>query len=179
MTDGFLIENLSFGIEDFGPFPGQRALLIQLKNEGISCREPYSVDEFRKFIRSEKTRVAVIYGREPLQNKQLLRVLDVLKFNSFYVICHTSGFGAPVRDIDFIVCLPKKEANPPYSINRELWPKVSEFMYEVDSDFNFTILDRHDVKDGRKYTLWPLTKTAMYSILKYIKENPAWTMSSA
>lgn len=162
--------NVWFTIKPQGRFSGHRALMIHLGMLSVPSITP---DEFILKIKAEKCRLAILTG-EPLADKQVNRVIGILKFWGFYIACETNGvYPPPSSGIDFITCQP---AGPTYPVNRELWPKVNEFDYWIDESFDFSILNRHDLKDGRKYCLTP-SETSKDKAFDYIKENPKWKIN--
>lgn len=178
-----MIKKLHFDIETTGKYAGIRRLFIELPTQSdlhFCFSVDFSLDDFRKFILSEPTRLAVISGKEALINKDLMVIVEVLKSHKYSIACRTSGAYPPYKGIDYVVCSPSKDASPAYSINRELWPMVKEFNYEVDANFDFSILDRHDVKDGRRYSLTPDVRGKdfiMDKIGEFIKQNPRWILT--
>lgn len=189
---GSLTLNLVDGFWTFqgeGKYAGSRALFIRMPHCNLKC--PWCDTKFDEFERwtherlstlagREKARFAVITGGEPMMNKQTPEVVEILKGHGFLVACETNGTFPIVKDIDFVTCSPKRFQKVPYFIHDDAWQKTSEFKYVVDDDFDFNVLNRHDVTDGRRYSLSP-EYTYMHKnldkIFAYIKENPGWKIS--
>jgi organic radical activating enzyme len=128
---------------------------------------------------SEPSKFAVITGGEPLMNKQLPRVIKLLKDEGFEIACETNGTWPYVEGIDFVTCSPKRDAN--YEVDEGLWSHVSEFKYVVDQGFNFSILDRHKNRsDTVRLSLSPEFgnwKDSLSAIFDYITLHPRWRIS--
>lgn len=184
-----LINDVFFTVQGEGKYAGTRALFVRMPFCNLSCSwcdtqfdtyKKWSEEEFLTFARGEATRFAVITGGEPTLNKHTPHVVRLLKSLGYFVACETNGNFPPVLGIDFITCSPKRDALPPYSVHRDMWAKVGEFKYVVDKDFDFSILDRHDLRDGRRYSLSPEfgnMKESLDRMIAYIKENPRWRIS--
>ncbi len=194
MTDNSILNlvDVFWTFQGEGKYSGTRALFVRMPYCNLAC--PWCDTEFNKFNKwshqvftafatKEKSRFAVITGGEPMMNKHTPEVVDILKANGFYIACETNGHFPIVDGIDFVTCSPKRGEGKivePYFIHRDAYPKISEFKYVVDAGFDFKILDRHDLKDGRRYSLSPEfnnMEKSLARIFEYIKENPRWRIS--
>lgn len=192
MTDAcdvLRINNVFFTFQGEGKYSGVRSLFVRMPFCNLTCPwcdteynsyKKWTEEEFLNFAKSEPTRFAVITGGEPMMNKKTADVIRLLKSIGYFIACETNGTFPIVDGIDFVTCSPKRDAEPPYFIHQDAWPKVNEFKYVVDDRFDFSILDRHDLKDGRRYSLSPefnKMKESLERIQAYIKEHPRWRIS--
>jgi organic radical activating enzyme len=155
-------------------------MIVKNCDTEYDSKKSWTPEEFTAYATSEPCRFAVITGGEPMLNKHTNEVIALLKSLGFYIACETNGTVPILPGIDFVTCSPKRFANPPYFIHREAWQKVSEFKYVIDDQFDFDILDRHDLKDGRRYSLSPEfnnLEKSLDRISKYITYNPKWKIS--
>lgn len=181
------INDLFFTIQGEGHYAGSRALFVRMPYCNIACAwcdtsfnsyTKYSFEDFLTVAKSEPARFAVVTGGEPLMNGHTGKVVELLHLEGFKVACETNGTFAPNALFDFITCSPKRDAE--YKIHADLEPLVSEYKYVVDEGFNWNILDRHNVDDGRRYSLSPefgRFKESIEEILNYIAQNPGWKLS--
>lgn len=171
---------------------GRRALFVRMPDCNLDCSwcdtewksfKEYSEEQFMDFIQQEKSKFAVLTGGEPLMNKQLPRVINYLKSSGFEVAVETNGTMPPQAGIDWVTCSPKRDAA--YKIHPKLAPRVKEYKYVVDKDFDFKILERHNIGQplftpGRRLYLSPEfgeLHENLEKIFNYIKENPNWRIS--
>ncbi len=181
------INNIFWTFQGEGKYSGTRALFVRMPFCNLACSwcdtefntfTKWDGQDFVKKATEEKTRFAVITGGEPMMNKQTIRVVEILKNLGFYIATETNGMFPIVPGINFVTCSPKRDGG--FAVHPEAWPLVNEFKYVVDDEFDFTILDRHDLKDGRRYSLSPefnKMKESLNKIEAYIKEHPRWRIS--
>lgn len=165
-----------------------------------------SDSDFTKFATQERGKFAVITGGEPMLNKQTPRVITLLKTLGFEIACESNGMFPILEGIDFATVSPKRfsqekkmpwpdktevisdakrEPNAPvmypaYYVHPQALERASEFRYVVDLEFDFALLDRHDTKDGRRYSLSPEFgnfKSSVARIIDYVSQNPDWRLS--
>lgn len=186
----FNINNIFWTFQGEGQHAGTRALFVRMPYCNLACswcdtefnsHSKWTKGDFQLFARKEKARFAVITGGEPMMNKHTPAVISSLKELGFYIACETNGNFPIFEGIDFATCSPKRDAKPdPYYVHSSAWPKVAEFKYVVDDQFDFSVLDRHDVKDGRRYSLSPefnQMQKSLYRIYEYIEHNPQWKLN--
>lgn len=187
------INDLFWTLQGEGHFTGRRALFVRLPYCNYDCPwcdteynsyKTWSESDFEAFALQESARFAVITGGEPLFNKDLPRILNLLKKHGFYIACETNGSQEPSDAIDFVTTSPKKYTkgkHPEYFIHPTLASKTSEWKYVVDSEFDFGILERHKpYNKGVYYSLSPefgAMKENTERIIAFIKKNPQWKLS--
>jgi organic radical activating enzyme len=181
------INDLFFTIQGEGANAGRSALFVRMPYCNLACSwcdtqfneyKNVSQSEFITYASSLPIRFAVITGGEPMMHKHTPRVVELLKKIGYEIACETNGTFPIVDGIDFVTVSPKRDAE--YKVNAEAWAKASEFKYVVDEGFDFKILDRHDTKDGRRYSLSPEFGQLQEKALKiagYIAMHPDWRMS--
>lgn len=187
MTD-LLINNVFWTFQGEGANAGRRALFIRLPKCNLRCSwcdtefdsyTKWDTEALRAVMLSEPSKFAVITGGEPLMNKQLPKVIKLLKDEGFEIACETNGTWPYVEGIDFVTCSPKRDAN--YEVDEGLWSHVSEFKYVVDQGFDFSILDRHkDCPNSVRLSLSPEFgnwKDSLTAIFDYITLHPRWRIS--
>lgn len=140
----------------------------------------YDITEetFILYANSEKARFAVITGGEPMMNKQVPEIIRLLKLHGFEIACESNGTFPIFDGIDFPTISPKQGAN--WEIHPHAFTNGKEFKYVVDQHFDFNILKKHNVNDGRRYSLSPEfndRKNQLIRIENYIKGNPAWQLN--
>lgn len=154
-TSPLQINDLFWTLQGEGRWTGQRALFVRLPFCNYDCPwcdteynsfKKFTEDEFLIFARQEKARFAVITGGEPMAHKDLARIIMLLKKEGFYIACETNGSLPIPKEIDFPTVSPKrytKNKYPEFFIHDDAFQKAKEFKYVVDTDFDFSILDRH------------------------------------
>lgn len=187
------INDLFWTLQGEGRWSGHRALFVRLPFCNYDCPwcdteynsyKEWSPEQFVEFCRQEPARFAVITGGEPLAHKHLEKVISLLKQEGFYIACETNASLPAPEGIDFITASPKAFTRgklPPYYIHPELAPKVSEYKYVVDKDFDFETLSRH--KEDHSKIIHSLSpeynqlEKCTQRILNYIQTNPSWSLS--
>ncbi len=181
------INDMFWTFQGEGQFSGTRALFVRMPFCNLSCSwcdttfntyTKWSDEKFLEFASKEPCRFAVITGGEPMMNKTTPKVIALLKSLGFYIACETNG-NFPIWDgIDFVTCSPKRDAE--YKVHDLAWDKVSEFKYVVDEGFKWEILERHKMKEGRRYSLSPefnRMDQSLQEITEYIQKNPQWKLN--
>lgn len=192
----FQLNEIFWTFQGEGFNAGRRALFVRMPHCNLNCswcdteydtKTEVEDKEMAVLALSEKARFAVLTGGEPMQNKESPEVLKHLHKMGFTVATETNGTFPAIEGIDWVTCSPKAEAK--YKVNRLLWPKVDEFKYVVDKDFDFAILDRHNLNDknykigqklGVQLYLSPEfndMKNNLSKIYSYIKDHPHWKIS--
>lgn len=183
----FNINDLFWTFQGEGLHAGRRALFVRMPFCNLSCSwcdtsfntfKKVTDQELAAFATSEKAKFAVITGGEPTMNKHTPGVIALLKQFGFEIAIETNGNFAIPDGIDFVTVSPKRDAN--YNVNIDAFTKASEFKYVVDEGFDFSLLSRHDVTDGRRYSLSPEFgnfQKSLARIYEFIKENPRWRIS--
>jgi len=189
----FNINDVFWTVQGEGQNMGRRALFVRLPFCNLECSwcdttfnsfEKWDEGKFLDFALQEKARFAVITGGEPMLNKHAKPIVELLLDRGFNVACESNGTAPVNAPYDFITVSPKRFSNAigrePYYVNEETFKQVHEFRYVVDDQFDFSILNRHDTTDGRRYSLSPefnqFDKNVV-KILDYVKENPRWRIS--
>mgnify|MGYP003683277215 CR=1 FL=1 len=189
----FHINETFWTLQGEGRWAGHRALFVRLPFCNYDCPwcdteyntyEKWSPEDFRSFCQKESARFAVITGGEPLANKHLEPILNILKELGFYIACETNGSYPAPKGIDFVTVSPKKYTNskfPEYFIHPELFDNTHEWKYVVDDHFDFQILEQHAPhKKDVVYSLSPEFNQMELNtkrIIDFIKENPQWKLS--
>lgn len=185
--NAFLINDLFWTHQGEGLHAGRRALFVRMPYCNLKCSwcdtsfnsyKKWEMNLFVDFCMQEKARFAVITGGEPTMNKTTPDVVRVLKSLGFEIAVESNGTFPIPKGIDFVTISPKRDAK--YEIHKDALMKANEFKYVVDQGFDFKLLDRHDTKDGRRYSLSPEFGNFKESLLKiqdYIKEHPTWRIS--
>jgi 7-carboxy-7-deazaguanine synthase len=181
------INDLFWTIQGEGKNSGRRALFVRMPFCNLACSwcdttfdtfKRWSVADFVAFASKEKARFAVITGGEPTMNKHTPLVIKALTELGFQIAVESNGTFPIPNGIDFVTISPKRDAK--YEINPDAFTKASEFKYVVDEGFDFGLLDRHDVTDGRRYSLSPEfgnMEKSLERMIDYIKEHPVWRIS--
>ena len=192
----FKINDLFYTMQGEGKHWGRRSLFIRLPFCNLNC--PWCDTEFNsftfwtstEFIRfidksKEKTKFCVLTGGEPAMNKDLPHIISLLKEKSFEIAIESNGnFNIDDR-IDFVTISPKAYTQngtnkEPFYICDNAWERANEFKYVVYKGFDFTVLDKHNLKDGRIYSLSPEfsdMQNQIEAIESYIKVNPGWKLN--
>ncbi len=197
------INDLFWTLQGEGRWTGQRALFVRLPFCNYDCPwcdteynsfKKFSEEEFLNFARQETARFAVITGGEPMAHKDLKRIIMLLKSEGFYIVCETNGSLPIPAEIDFPTVSPKRYTQnkfPPFYIHEDAHQKAREFKYVVDTDFDFSTLDRHNTPVTTntppthenleiRYSLTPEYSTMQKQIpriLEYIQKNPKWQLN--
>lgn len=184
------INDLFFTVQGEGFHAGRRALFVRMPFCDLACDfcdtefnsfERYTIDAFNAFMDKEPTcSFAVITGGEPMMHKHTPKVIELLKARGYEIACESNGRWPILKGIDFATVSPKGQAKEPFYIHPDAMQKASEFKYVVDHAFDWNMLDRHDVTDGRRYSLSPeftdfQGNVAM--ILQFMETHPGWRLS--
>jgi organic radical activating enzyme len=135
-------------------------------------------EELISFANQEKARFAVITGGEPMMHKHTQLVIDLLLKEGFELACETNGTFPIKPGIYFPTVSPKRDAE--YKIHPHAFENAAEFKYVIDQGFPWEVLKRHNVLDGRRYSLSPefgRFHESLAEIQEYIKHNPGWRIS--
>lgn len=174
-----------------GANSGRAALFIRLPFCNLKCTwcdtefnsfKAYTEEEILQKIRAYPVGFAVITGGEPSMNKHVHLIIEMLKNENFEIAMESNGTFAPPSGVDWLTVSPKQQnkINGEYFIHPEAFKKANEFKYVVDESFKWSILDRHDLRDGRKYYLSPEFNNLednTAKIISFIEKNPAWRLS--
>lgn len=183
------INNAFFTFQGEGKYAGTRALFVRMPYCNLKCswcdtefnsHREWTEKDLANFVVSERTRFAVVTGGEPMMHKHTPKVVEILKGIGYFVATETNGCFPIVPGIDFVTCSPKRDSSPHYFVHREVWPRVNEFKYVVDDGFDFALLSRHDLKDGRRYSLspeWGTREKQLARIYDFITLEPRWRIS--
>lgn len=189
------LNDMFWTIQGEGQFTGRSALFIRMPYCNLKC--PWCDTEYNTFeevtdqlllgfAQQQKSRFAVITGGEPMMNKDTPKVIELLKALGFFIACETNGTYPILDGIDFVTCSPKKYSSymteEKYYIHPKTFSKVHEYKYVIEEDFDFSILDRHDVHKNidTRFSLSPEYNTrdkVMPKILNYIHKNPRWSLN--
>jgi organic radical activating enzyme len=181
------LTDLFWSVQGEGFNSGTRALFVRLPNCNLKCSwcdtdwtvfKTYTEEQFRQFIQLEKAPICVITGGEPLHSPQINDIIKIVKQYNFKTTCETNGTMPYVEGIDWVTCSPKRETG--YLVHPNIAAKVNEFKYVVDKDFDFSVLERHDTKDGKHYYLSPEFgnfRESIKEILRYQRKNSDWKLS--
>ena len=183
----YKLSEIFWSVQGEGFYSGVKALFIRLPNCNLKCQwcdtdwkvfKHYSEDGLREICKEESSPICVITGGEPLFNPQVEDIIKIVRQCGFRISCETNGTMPYVNGIDWITCSPKKEAA--YIIHPDIEKRVNEYKYVVDKDFDFSILKRHNIKDGRHYYLSPEFgnfRKSIKAILEFQKNNIFWKIS--
>lgn len=181
------INDLFWTLQGEGTHWGRRALFVRMPYCNLSCSwcdtsfnsyKKWTIDEFKEFAQREPGRFAVVTGGEPMMHRHTPVVVEELRKLEFKIAAETNGTMPPPCDFDWITCSPKRDAE--YFVHPSLDYAVNEFKYVVDQDFDFAVLDRHDVNDHRHYSLSPEFSSFnanVAKIIEYIRQHPKWRLS--
>ena len=195
--EDFQLNDLYWTFQGEGFHTGRRALFVRLPFCSLSCSwcdtsfntyKKWSVESFKKEAEREKSRFAVLTGGEPSLHKHTKKIIEILKELGFYDIAmESNGCHEIPEGVSFLTLSPKRDSkNLPHSkgesfyIHPEAFEKAKEFKYVVDREFDFSVLFRHNLKDGRKYYLSPEyseMKENLKKIMDFISLNPLWKIS--
>ena len=168
MPAPLLINDVFWTFQGEGQFAGHRALFVRMPYCNLSCSwcdtefntyKKWEPLELAKVATSEKARLAVITGGEPMLNKNTPRVIEILKGAGFFISCETNGT-APILDgVDFATVSPKRfteeKGMKPYFVCDQAFARASEFKYVVDAQFDMSILARHSPNSIARLSLSP------------------------
>lgn len=197
MNQKLHINDLFWTVQGEGLHSGTRALFVRMPFCNLACEwcdttfnsfKEWDEEAFKAFAdcAPQMNRFAVVTGGEPLLHKHTERVIEILKKLRFTIACESNG--TPNSDryelFDFVTISPKRQTADkgmePYKVSEAAMKAAHEFKYVVDDQFDFSILDRHDVYDGRRYSLSPEFNKfdeSVKKILDFIERNPAWKIS--
>ncbi len=193
----FQLNNLYWTFQGEGFHTGKRALFIRFPFCSLNCSwcdtsfNTYKIwdeDQFKKFSQKESSRFAVLTGGEPSLHKHVGSVIEVLKELGFEEIAMESNACYEIpKGVTFLTLSPKRDSSQlpqssgeSFYIHPEAYKNACEFKYIVDKQFDFNILSRHDLQDGRKYYLSPEYNEMdqnLEAIMGFIKHNPLWRVS--
>lgn len=191
MIDYITLNDLFHTEQGEGYHWGRRSLFIRVPYCNLKCSwcdtefnsfNIWNVEDFKRFIEKEPSRFAVITGGEPMMNKHVPKIIDILKSYRFEIACETNGCFPIFQGIDFVTVSPKRDSN--YFINDDIILKANELKLVIDKGFDFSILKGFELlfKDNKniRYTLSPEfnnLENSFKEIENYIKDNPKWRYS--
>lgn len=182
------LNDIFFTFQGEGFHAGRRSLFIRMPYCNLRCTwcdtefntsldyTPQLIDDF--LLTEPKTKFAVITGGEPMMNRHVPEIIELLKKHDFEIACETNGTFPIYEGIHFPTVSPKQGAD--WFIHPQAFTVAREFKYVVDGAFSFDLLKKHNVKDGRRYSLSPEfndRKNQIPRIENYIKENPEWRLN--
>ncbi len=187
MTD-LRINDLFFTFQGEGQNWGRRSLFVRMPFCNLACSwcdtqfnsyKQWTEEVFIEFAKQEACRFAVITGGEPTINKQVPRVITLLKELGFEIAIESNGT-FPIPDgITFATVSPKRDAGFEIHQANFDYGRVQEFKFVVDEGFEWSVLKNFEAT-GAKLTLSPeygRFDESMKEIMAYIKENPQWRYS--
>lgn len=181
------INDVFWTFQGEGANAGRRALFVRMPFCDLKCSwcdtsfnsfKKWTIDELRNFASQESSRFAVITGGEPMLNKHTQIVIDILAALDFEIACESNGRHPIKEGINFVTISPKRDDN--YFVHPDAFMFASEFKYVIDEGFDWKILERHNVLDGKRYSLSPeygRFDESMKEIFNYIKDHPEWRYS--
>jgi 7-carboxy-7-deazaguanine synthase len=193
VSRSFSLNDLFWTVQGEGVHAGRRALFVRFPYCNYDCpwcdtdynhHHPVSESQLREVIEQEPARLAILTGGEPLNHKDLMPVIRVLKEYGFYIACETNGSAPAPQEIDFVTTSPKpytKSHFAPYYVHPDTYTRTQQWKYIVDDQFDFAILDRHqNDPDHVTFALSPEynnMQSHTERILSYIQKNPRWRLS--
>lgn len=197
MNKPLQINDLFWTVQGEGRWSGHRALFVRMPYCNYDCPwcdtnydsyKEITTEHFEEFCKKEPSRFAVITGGEPTLHKDTIRVIEILKKNGFYIACETNGSAPIPAGIDFPTVSPKKFTKnkfEPYYIHESVFARAKEWKYVVDTDFDFSILERHrstidSIHNPIEHSLSPehgQMQLNTQRILQFIAQNPQWKLS--
>ncbi len=167
---------------------GRRALFVRLPFCNLACAwcdteynsyKSWEEDQFEEFAKQESCRFAVVTGGEPTVNKQVKRVIELLKGLGFEIAMESNGTFPIPAGVDFATVSPKRDAG--YEVHAEnlKFGAVHEFKFVVDEGFDWAVLKSFEGSDAI-LSLSPefnRFEKSLEEIFAYIKENPKWRIS--
>lgn len=191
MKDSFNLVEYFWTFQGEGANAGRRALFIRLPFCNLKCSWcdtefnrfdviPYHVLE--NYALSEPTRFAVLTGGEPSMNKQLPKLISVLKNIGFEIAIESNGTFAMPPGIDFITISPKRDAATPYGVHADTLSRAHEIKLVVDEGFDFEVAKRFEkiAPAGTRLSLSPefsRMKQSFQLIEQFIRSYPRWRLS--
>jgi len=139
--------------------------------------EKYSIEDILAQIQEHPAQSVVVTGGEPLMNN-LDDFTKTLKDNNIKVHLETSGTHAFSGNWDW-VCLSPKRHHPP---KEENFGHANELKVIIDKFLRFDWAESCKEKVGKDCRLylqpeWSSLEKVTPEIVKYIKENPEWSIS--
>jgi organic radical activating enzyme len=184
-----ILNEVFYSIQGEGSFVGTQSLFIRSNSCNLKCEwcdtnnnhtEQFSQEFIEKMILKNPCRHAVLTGGEPLMNPNLMFLIRFLKHHGFFIQCESNGTLPAPKEIDYLTVSPKRAATPSYWVDSDSWMLAKEFKYVVDDNFDFGILLRHNVSDGRNYYLTPeynSREANLKKILGFLEGSPGWRLN--
>lgn len=184
------LNDVFWTLQGEGFHAGRRALFVRMPFCNLACSwcdtkfdtyKKWEEQEFNDKADEEPATFAVITGGEPTMHRHTPRVVELLKKKGFQVAVETNGTFKLPCDFDWVTCSPKRDSE--FDVHADLWHHVNEFKYVVDSEFDFSVLDKHNVPSYAPKAIMSLSpefndmQNNVAKIIDYIKENPQWKLS--
>lgn len=190
------LNDIFWTIQGEGREAGERSLFIRLPYCNYSCpwcdTEYNSINfnlsdsDLKEIAFQEKARLAILTGGEPSINKQLPRIIQLLKKWGFRISIETNGSWPVPEGVDFLTISPKKYTNKaldPYYIHPDVRrdPRPKQYKYVIEKGFDASVLSRHESEpQGVHLYLSPEFNDMddnVGRLIAYMKEHPRWKMS--
>ena len=189
------LNDLYWTVQGEGYHSGRHALFVRFPFCSLKCSwcdtsfntyREWELKDFENFSKSFPSRFAVLTGGEPSIHRHTPLVMERLLKLGFKDFAMESNGCHPIPEgVNFLTVSPKKDSqrlsqNEAFYIHPDAYKKAFEFKYVVDKDFDFKVLSRHDVTDGRKYFLSPEygeMKENLKKIMTFIEKHPQWKIS--
>ncbi len=194
--DSFHLNEIYWTFQGEGLHTGRRALFVRLPFCSLDCSwcdtsfktyDTYSYEAVKNLASQEKARFCVLTGGEPSLHKHTPRIIKLLKSLNFQIAMESNACHEVPLGVDYLTLSPKRDSSQlkssegeAYYIHPEAYKKASEFKYVVDKGFDFQILLRHKIDDGRHYYLSPEysdMKSNLLQIMEFIQDHPGWKIS--
>jgi len=184
-----------YTIQGEGAFTGHAAYFIRLGGCEVGChwcdvKESWpinahpkvAIDHLVSLIKSEKGKIAVITGGEPLMHncKPLTNALQAAGIRTHI---ETSGAYKPSGNWDWF-CLSPKKFKLPVTEAYEAAQELKIIIFNT-SDFQFAVQQLHQLKRHAPNKVvklflqpeWSTREVMMPKIVDFIKSNPEWSIS--
>jgi 7-carboxy-7-deazaguanine synthase len=200
------LNDLFYTIQGEGKHAGRAAWFMRVPHCNLNCSwcdtdfstfQEYSETQIVSLIEKTKCRFVVITGGEPSMNKEVPRLVELLKFKKCEIAMESNGqFVAPEK-VDHLTISPKRwsakigrpQPHPPFWFDYN--NKPSEIKIVVDNpevlDYATQIFGdwekfRFSFKIGlepRFYLSpeWNQRDQILPYIIQYVKENPQWKIN--